>query len=212
MSPRDLLDELGDVDVELLSKRDQRRLRRARLRSGRVQAKRDMQRRVREARRERPRGVVALTVVVVAFGVIFAVGYFNRPMPNDEPVTNPAPETSAPAPADEHTEDHPTPHVVASNWATAFFGGNPWLEFVDGALVDELEQLRANLFESVDADSAAVTRVDWGETSTADGTWTGLASITFADVLDPLTLRVSVSIVDEPVITAVELEEAGDSE
>lgn len=212
MSPRDLLEELGDVDAELLSKRDQRRLRRARLRTGRVQAKRDMQRRVREARRERPRGVVALTVVVVAFGVIFAVGYFNRPMPNDEPAATPAPEASTQAPSEEHAEGHPTPHVVASNWATAFFSGNPWLEFVDGPLVDELEQLRATLFESVDADTAAVTRVDWGETSTADGTWTGLASITFADVLDPLALRVSVSIVDEPLITAVTLEEAGDSE
>lgn len=211
MSPRDLLDELGDVDAELLSKRDRRRLRRAQQRSGRVQAKRDMQHRVHQARRERPSTVVFLTVAIVAFGAIFAIGYINRPMPNDEPATS-TPETTTAEPAPTATADHPTPHVVAANWATAFFGGGSWQEFVDVSAVDELEQLHTTLFQAAAADTAAVARLDWGETSHTEGTWTGLASVSFADGLDPVTLRVNVSVTDAPNITAVTLEEAGDSE
>lgn len=211
MSPRDLLEELGDVDVELLSKRDRRRLRRAQQRSRRVDAKRDMQRRVRAARSEQPRTAVFLTVAILAFGAIFIIGYINRPMPNDEPAV-PAPETSTEAPAPTATADHPTPHVVAANWAAAFFGGGAWREFVDESAVADLEELHATLFDAADVDSAAVARLDWGETSNADGVWTGLATVTFVDGFDPVTLRVTVSVADAPIITAVALEEAGDSQ
>lgn len=212
MSPRDLLNELGDVDAELLSKRDRRRLRRAQQRSRRVDAKRDMKRRVRAARREQPRTIVFLTVAVIAFGAIFVIGYLNRPMPADDAApTAPTPETTVEQPAPTEHDDHPTPHVVAANWATAFFGGSPWAEFVDENAVADLEELHRTLFADVAADTAAVSGLDWGETSNADGVWTGLAEVRFVDGREPVTLRISVNVDDAPFITVVTLEEASDS-
>lgn len=209
MTPRDLLDEFDEIDLAPLSKRQRRRVAKARVKEAtrvrRDDRKRAYHRKVAETRNA-PRNAVALAILgVLFFGGLWVIGTVSN---NDKPhEAKPIPMLTY-GPATTSPDVQPSPGITPSDTSPERFAekaltvlladpGDAWRNYYAPGAIDAAVQLRSAALAAAGATSLTVTSVAWTDTAPDGHDWSGTAHITFRDTAATATVTVTIGFVND---------------